>query len=209
MTRRFSHVIIHLYWFNIEEALPMCTFEEWQIGLGIAQVILLLVTFIGAIYIGIEQNKINQLAFEKDIKPIILREGFLAGFSSFPQADLSTLGKVSVDLGNIRLKSIRNVAKDITGKLIVAGNMYTVKFCNETTVIPPNRTELIEEITAQCLEKWSWLPEGAVLIPVADISTKTPVTEKDHLVIKYKSIIGTAYQMVEDDTYEVTIHPIS
>jgi AAA+ ATPase superfamily predicted ATPase len=190
----------------------MSTFEILQLILSFCSVCAVL--FVGMKQYSLNKNLAN-LTIEKDVRPLLLLEGHLENFSKFPQSNFNSNNEHSIDLESVRLKSIRNIATEVTGSIVISGNRYPLRFANEATMHPElkqndNKEELsLNSKNYTFINKFSWLPEKAVLFCVADTSAKEVTHKNNQLKITYYSITGTGFRLHQDENFAITIKTLT
>jgi len=200
----------------------MCIFEiisDWiksvERHAGFFNLIIgLLTLWVVAMYTCYTKQILSSM-YAKDDKPILLRGGSM-DFNTFPVVNVTLQNPVN--LGNIKLQAVQNVATEITGWVVLSGFKYQLLFGNDQTVTqlqnnlnaPPHGTAPgATQLTQLGVnKKWGWIASGGWLICIADATTKTESDQRNQLIINYKSITGVKYRLFEDDAYEQTINPL-
>jgi Ca2+/Na+ antiporter len=154
--------------------------------------VMLTATLIVLIWYAYDTNRIANQTIETNLRPVILRSGYLEKWDNVASTENS------VNLKNnkiIYLKILKNIAKDIEGYFFLKNKKYKLLFANEITRIE------VGEDSFSYLEKWAWMGQDAVLSAIYNSNSFETTQEKDGIYIKYRDIEGNAYFTRENENF--------
>lgn len=140
-----------------------------------------------------ETQKMRKQMEESDLRPIILRSGFIGKWEdlkySFREDHLIS--------GNLlEFKVLQGIATDIYGYVFKDGKRYKLFFVHDMTRISENGFS--------ASEKWGWLEAGAILFGFFKDTDFTPTLEDNGIIIYFKNIQGRRYYTIEDKLFSQT-----
>lgn len=156
--------------------------------------VVLIITLFVLIWYTVETHKIANQTEESNLRPIILRGGFVENWENvkFKFIDGVLLGEP------LELAILKNIAIKIEGYIVINGFKYTLLFGSN---ISKSKTE---DNNVVCLPSWGWVAPGTSIFAVYDEKSKKESKEKDGLVINYKDIAGNSYFTKEDENFNQT-----
>lgn len=162
----------------------------WYKNLSFWNVIVLTATFIVLCIYACDTHIIalsTQLTREDNLRPVILRNRSRIGWDSLvPQ--LNSQGSFLIQ--SLEFQTLKNIATDIKGHVIINGNKYNLRWHNENSQIGKNQYA--------GFEKWGWLPENGSVYAFCDPNSQQKSKETNQIVILYKDIEENLYCTIED-----------
>ena len=142
-----------------------------------------------------DTHRIANQTVETSLKPVILRSGYL-DYSLFTSIDdVQSSEKPTF----IEFTNLQNIAKDISGHIIIDGKSFPLLFQNEIT-----QRKDKDNLVIGVLPKWGWLPTGGKLYATYKKSDFSTTTDSNQIYLKYKDIEGNLYHTKEDSNYSQT-----
>ncbi len=170
-----------------------------------------LIVFLGTLFSIYFSRETLKYAFDKDMKPVLLREGFLNGFSSVPIVDASK--PINLDMLPAMLAA-QNIATSISGRIVIDGVRYKLLFATMLRKISYDKDGKFIEVPLLAegrfrfsppQPRWSWIPQGERLFFMADQSSRAETREKNLIEIDYSSASGQKFRFVEDESFSQSI----
>lgn len=148
--------------------------------------------FVVLVWYAIDTNRIANQTAAANLRPIILRNGYLESWDIKP---IETRSPKFIEFINHR-----NIAHDISGFLVLNNKKYPLLFWNETTV--EEKDEGFAKLSV--LKKWGWLPPGAAVKALYSTEKWVETTMSNQIYLEYKDTVGNPYYTLENSEFTQT-----
>lgn len=153
-------------------------------------------TFAALIWYAYDTHRIANQGAEASLRPIILRSGFIKEWEINSTEDIE---KGSGEM-NLEFTTLRNIAKNIRGYIILEKRKYTLLFANEISPRKITKSQLTVGITP----KWGWLAVGDKLYATFTENKFEEIERENQVYLMYEDIEGNSYFTEEDDNFYQT-----
>lgn len=160
--------------------------------------LILSVTFTVLLWYAYDTHRIANQTIESALRPVILRQGKILDWKVNSTSDIEKSG---FTLGFVNQK---NIAKDISGHIIIENKKYKLHFGNEVT--EDSITEKGRDIGKKIIlfEKWGWLPVGGILNSSYEITKFEEVNQDNEIYIEYQDVESNKYFTKENKDFSQT-----
>ncbi len=165
-------------------------YADWQFW----SAFFLFITLLFMIKYTLETKKLAIQAKDSNLRPIILRAGFLSkGWQGikFEIGDNKIINGIP-----LRFDVLKNVATQISGYIIIDGLQYELLFGGEISRTNEGNTSYVK--------KWSWMDSDKSLFAIFNNSLGKACEKPNQIVINYKDIEGNSYYFREDTNFNHT-----
>lgn len=150
--------------------------------------LILELTLIVLIWYAYDTNRIANQTIEANLRPVVLRSGYISWDSiKFTRNE----NNGTVDGQPIQFTILKNIAKDVSGFIVIDNRKYALLFGNS-----------ISQVANQPLVKfeknWGWLSPGSVLFAIFDPTQWEQANQDNEIYVRYKDIEGNEYFTRED-----------
>ncbi len=155
-----------------------------------------LITLVVLVWYAIDTNRIANQTVEANLRPIILRSGYLEKWGDIGRVKNNNL----ISGQALQFTIQKNIAKDIKGYVVIDQKKYPLLFGNDIskrTSNPSNETIIFNP-------NWGWMNVGGLLYAVYDERKFSTVRSKNCIYISYKDIEGNKYFTREDKNFSQT-----
>jgi hypothetical protein len=130
-----------------------------------------------------------------NLRPVILRSGYI----NYTEVQfLEDINKQN-DPQFIEFINYKNIAKDLSGYIIIKNRKYELLFQNDITqkIIPDEK----QTVRIGLLKQWGWLPVDGKIFALPRKEGSKEINEKNQIYITYKDIEGNSYFTKENENY--------
>ena len=153
-----------------------------------ANLFVLILTLAVLIWYTIETHKIAKQTVETNLRPVVLRSGFLSDWSNAEGAFL----KEGANVSPLEFSVFKNIATDIKGRLVVNGYSYELCFGNDISKVE-------NKIGFTC--SWGWMKADTKIFAVCVLEDAEATNESNRIHLTYKDIEGNEYYTIEDENF--------
>lgn len=147
----------------------------------------------------IDSHRVAEHTLNENLRPVLLRSGWIADWKLQSVEDANTTSKPQF----IEFTNQKNIAKDITGYIIIERRKYTLLFGNEISQeIITNQDATVTKMGVA--PKWGWLPAGGKVYATFQKQNYEESTEPNQIYLEYEDIEDNSYFTKEDDKYSQT-----
>lgn len=139
-------------------------------------------------------NKLKDIYQGAFLRPVILRgnETNLESLKPLGEEDYKDLNEFKQN-HLLEFSILKNIATDITGKLILDGFEYKLHFFDDLSEAERHKIE--------CDPTWGWVDSDKKLYAIFSEFDKEKTDAKNELVISYKDIQGNTYKTIENKLF--------
>ena len=164
--------------------------------------IILAATLAVLIFYARDTNRIANQTQEANLRPVILRAGYIPDWDSLKLFDQNQLEQPTI----IVFHNLKNIAADTTGYVVINKNKYQLLFGNEITmrkisVIASPKANIPQERELAFLPKWGWIQAEGLIYGIISAESREPAEKENQIYISYKDIEGNGYCTIEDSNY--------
>jgi len=169
----------------IKALAPPIFYLDWSFW----NTLVLVITLIVLIIYTIETHKLSIQAKDANLRPVLLRSGFLKDWN----IEFIFNKNILISGKPIQFSVLKNIVTSISGYIIKNGKKYQLLFGND---ISKNE----ENLVSYC-EFWGWMkPENSIY---AIFKNEGDITnESNKICIQYKDIEGNSYYTIEDENFD-------
>jgi hypothetical protein len=157
--------------------------------------IVLIITLGVLIWYTYDTHRIANQAVESSLRPVILREGKILDW-------VVSCTEQVIDYGyTLHFHNMKNIAKDITGYIVLSNKKYKLHFGNlitEDLIVESNIPRGKKTIL---FEKWGWLPVDGIIYASYISDVYEVVDAQNCWYIEYQDIEGNKYYTSEDSEF--------
>lgn len=151
---------------------------------------MLAITLAFLIWYTFETHKLATLAKDANLRPVVLRSGFISNWDdlqyTFKSGQLKT-GKP------IEFTILKNIATSIRGFIVKNGKRYELLFGNNISNIGKDNISFSKQ--------WGWMkPETQIYALFNEVGQESKMPNQ--IVIQYKDIEGNPYYSIEDVNFD-------
>lgn len=152
--------------------------------------IILLVTAGFIVVYTYETQKTREQIKENDIRPVVLRSGYIKSWESL----LSNAEKqISAHSESIEFKIARGIATNIHGYIVIGGFKYDLYFGNDISKVDINLYNFSQN--------WGWMGSDTSIYGIFMVGEKRKTNEENKIYLIYSNIEGDVYVTVEDKDF--------
>lgn len=153
--------------------------------------VVLIITLLVLIWYTIETHRIANQTKESNLRPVILRGGFIENWDNIK----------SIFNGN-ELKSgkfiefiiLKNIAKSINGYIIKNGLKFELLFGNDVSKIGENKFSF--------QSNWGWMKADTRVVAIFKEENGIKSKKPNQIVIRYQDIEGNKYFTIENENFD-------
>ena len=167
--------------------------------LELVNTIVLTLTLATLIWYAIDTHRIANQTVEVNLRPVILRSGWIVDWKVQSVEDVSTTGEPKF----IEFTNQKNIAKDITGYIVIGSKKYTLLFGNDVSKeVTTDENATVTKIGVA--PKWGWLPAGGKVHATFEKQKFETTSEPNQIYLEYNDTEGNSYYTKEDDKFSQT-----
>lgn len=159
-------------------------------------------TLVVLIWYAYDTHRIANQTLESNLRPIILRNGYIKDWESIR----FTIRDDTINGSPIGFSIKRNIAKDISGYIILDNKKHVLLFGNQMTKI--NDTPIALSSTQKLYSYnpvWGWSTPDNELWAVFTPTQFQRVQQENSIYIQYKDIENNSYFTKEDKNFSQTL----
>lgn len=173
---------------KIDELIKAISQPVYYLNWSFWGTIVLIVTLIVLIIYTVETHKLAVQARDANLRPVVLRSGFLKDWN----IEFVFKDNILIEGSPIEFTITKNIATSINGYIIIDKKKYQLRFGNSISEIENN--------SVVYAVNWGWMkPEtriNAIYFGEGD-----DVAEKNMICIRYNDIEGNSYYTMEDENF--------
>lgn len=153
-------------------------------------IVILTITLAVLIWYTIETHKLAVQAKDNNLRPVILRSGFLENWEDLQY----TFEDNYLNTGQpIEFKILKNIATSINGYVIKNGKRYDLLFGSSASQVSGNKIRF---------EKNFWWMETNTHIYAIFNEKGQETKKKNQIIVQYKDIEGNKYYTIENENFD-------
>ena len=155
-------------------------------------------TLIVLIWYAYDTHRIAGQTLESNLRPVVLRSGYIPNWDSLTFAIQGN----TVSGTPIGFRILKNIAKSISGHIILKNRKYTLLFGNPISSI--TTTSAISSSTQQLIafdSIWGWLAPDNTLSAIFNPTQFQTIDKDNEIYIQYQDIEGNKYFTLEDKNF--------
>lgn len=152
--------------------------------------IILTLTLSTLIWYTYDTHRIANQTLENALRPVILRSGYIDNWESI-KFEYDKDGKI-IKGTLIQFSILKNIAKNISGFIIVNGYKYTLLFGNDISK---------KEDGVRLSDKWGWMKPESSLYAGFNDKDRQKIKKKNQIYIEYKDMESNQYYTLEDENF--------
>lgn len=153
--------------------------------------VVLIITLLVLIWYTIETHRIANQTKESNLRPVILRSGFVENWDdvkfTFEGNELKA-GKF------LEFTILKNIATSINGYIIKNGLKFDLLFANDVSKIEENKFSF--------QPNWGWMKTDTRVVAIFKEENGIESKKPNQIVIKYQDIEGNKYFTIEDENFD-------
>lgn len=161
--------------------------ERWNTAISGLTLIVLTLTLVVLVWYTIETHKIAIQTEESNLRPVILRDGFI-NWSNINFTENQSTNRI--DGTPIRFTILKNIATSIKGHIVIDGYSYQLLWGNAITQQ--------DEGTFSYFPIWGWMKPGTILFAIFNPNSRRESSAQNQIAIEYQDIEGNYYYTIED-----------
>ncbi|MGB7957980.1 MAG: hypothetical protein WCF77_04045 [Minisyncoccia bacterium] len=163
-------------------------------------------TLIVLVWYAYDTHRIANQTLESNLQPVVLRSGYISNWASVQ----FTIASGTISGTPISFMVLKNIAKDISGHIVLNNQKYTLLFGNSISQIaasstPPGSTQ---PLVTYYSPTWGWLAPNNTLYANFDPTKFQQVRQDNEIYIEYKDIENNRYYTMEDKDFSSTSGPL-
>lgn len=181
---------LHIIETQVRELVKIFTPTAWYLNWSMWNTLIVAVTMGILIWYTIETHKIATQAKESNLRPVILRSGFIASWNKINFKN--TRGLIA---GNpISFTVLKNIVTSISGYIVINGYQYELLFGNAISQSDINTTTYIPT--------WGWQMPNTIISAIFNNKKREKTNKSNRIVVNYQDIEGTKYYTIENIKWE-------
>ena len=186
MTAEFQNVILS----KLDEAIKVLTRPEFYLDWAFWSTVVISITLGFLIWYAIETHKLADQAKDANLRPVILRSGFLKGWDDLKY---TTLENGNITGSPLEFTIQKNIATSIKGYVIRDKRRYELLFGNDIS--------RVDGIGIKLLESWGWMQPDKRIYALFNSKKYRETSQPNQIVIQYNDIEGNSYYTIEDENF--------
>ncbi len=145
------------------------------------------------IWYAYDTNRIANQTIENNLRPLILRSGYIKSWEDIKFS--TTNRKLNGDV--IEFSILKNIAKDISGYIIINSKKYKLLFANYIS------SKDIKDKSREYsfLPNWGWMNKGTIINAIFDSCDYEETKEDNQIYLIYFDMAGNKYFTLEDKNW--------
>lgn len=198
--------------------------ENYANLFSLLNIFVLIITLCVLLRYAYDTKLIAEQAKEGNLRPVILRSGYVNGWDDVKSRTIKVVPKEKIDefISRKNIKQnmeemkktnqpvplhfviLKNIATDISGFVIVDGYKYTLLFGSEIS-----QTKYDEKLSSMAYNSnWGWMKADTIIYALLDARTMVKSNEDNQIFITYKDIEGTSYYTKENKDFSQKSFPL-
>lgn len=160
-------------------------------------------TLVILVFYAKDTHRIANQAQESNLRPIVLRGGFLKNWHVVKPLNVETSKS---PIGEpIVFRIHKNIATDINGYIVLEKYKYSLVFFNEISahrdgpIISNDKLSNLKEFSVS--ETWGWMQPESLIYTLPSELSREPSNAENHILLNYRDIEGNRYYTVENSTF--------
>ena len=159
----------------------------------ILNLVVLVLTLVILLRYASDTRRIADQTQETSLRPVILRSGFIANWNLLTPVSTQDSSQPPVVNNPLEFTILKNIAKDITGYIIVNHQKYQLLFGNDISTVDGNRISLQPH--------WGWMkPDTRLYAVFTNVAIKI-TSDENRIYVSYRDIEGNSYHTIEDGNF--------
>ena len=161
-----------------------------------ANLIAILATLLVLCKYTIDTNKMANQMQESNLRPVILRSGFIRNWSDLAPTFRNPNHEVTLAGTQIQFRILKNIAMDISGYIVVDHRKYQLLFGNDISKLHTDPGLNVAMISFE--PSWGWMQPNYSVYALFIQDSSEETKEENNIYIKYKDIEGNSYYTLEN-----------